>query len=754
MPPILTSSFPRIFVVFSLIFAATAATIEWPYAAELGKSATTNSKLATSSSPYLQSHSRDLVKWYTWGKEAFETSKKEDKPVMVSFGYTACHWCHVMQETHFNDPEMAATINQNYIPVLVDRERRTALDELYLLVTEALTQQGGWPNTVFLTHEKRPFYATTYVPKEPFSRILAAVTQAWTEDRASLNAESERLARVLNEFNVRKEKAQNLNGEVLAKSAAALVATFDPAFGGTGQDAKFYQQPLMMFLLQQYERDRNPEVLLGIERTLQAIAAGGVQDHLAGGFHRYSTDPTWLVPHFEKMLYDQAQLASMFTTAYRITGNPTYRFTAEKTLQYILDDLTAPSGGFYATRDADSEGEEGTYYVWSPEQLKQVLSPEEAEMIMRVMGIVPGGEFEGKVVLNFFGVQPHHDALLETAMAKLHVAREQRIAPVRDEKIVVNWNGLTIAAMAQAGIQFSNQHYIQAGEKSGEFIWNSLMSANGDLLRIYFNGKAELLGELDDYAQLASGLALLYDATGKIKWLERAEKLADVMLARFLDQDAGDFFATVSKTGFGRFKSRRDIDQPSGNGAALDVLVLLSKRSKNPVYKRAAEKAIGALSGIALSSPTGGNSILAAADWFSRAETSVVQYAGDGRVQVTVKPTQVLGELDIKVRVAKGWHVNAEVPLEEFLIPTKVEVFSGKVNESIAVSYPSPQIKALSFNKQPLALLEGEFLISAKQGNVSMPTGTVSIDVQTCSDKICLLPETLKLNFAWPQPAE
>lgn len=739
--------FPAAFISFvSVFFLITTA---WARV-ELGKADADNQELANSSSPYLQSHKRDLVKWHLWSDETFELARKSGKPVLVSFGYTACHWCHVMQETHFNEPGIAATINEKYIPVLVDRERRIALDELYLLVTEALTQQGGWPNTVFMTAERKPFYATTYIPPDAFARLLSAVDDGWKNDRQTLIDESERLAMILNGFVTRKADARRITPQVLRSISDNLISQYDPTFGGIGNSAKFYQQPMLMFMLQQTERDGNPALLRAVERTLQSILAGGVHDHIDGGFHRYSVDPGWRVPHFEKMLYDQAQLAEVFTAAYRITGAPEYAGTARKTLDYILADLTAPHGGFYSTRDADSEGEEGTFYVWTPQQLQVILGEDDAAYSREIFGVVDQGEFAGKVVLNLFKARSEDAERLERIFEKLALERDKRERPVRDEKIVASWNGLAIASMARAGVVFGEKKYIDAAVDAGNFIWNEMLRPDGGLYRIHFNGKSEIAGELDDYAQMARSFLFIYDATADDVWLSRAEDLFEQIIRRFEDVDSGDFFATEKADGFGRFKSRRDIDIASGNGAILDVVGRLASRTNNADYRRQAEKLLSALSGLALSNATTSTSIIGGFDRYLRGETGMVQYAGEGNVQASVEPSDDGKSATIRLLIAEGWHVNANKPLEEFLIPTAVQMISNDQAQAARITFPEPLEKSLSFNKKAMALYEDELVLEAKIEGTPGRTGTAAVDIQACSDKICLLPKTLYLQFAWP----
>lgn len=712
-----------------------------------------NPEMINSASPYLRSHGNDLVRWREWGKAAFEEAAKTERPLLVSFGYYACHWCHVMQETHFNDAAIAKTINEFFIPVIVDRERRTSLDETYMLVTEALTQRGGWPNTVFMTSDQKPFYGTAYIPPENFTELLAAISDGWRDDRSSLLAEGERVSSLLTTYLTRQEAALDLDAEMLGQVTKYIAGEFDPFTGGVGQGPKFFQQPLLMFLLQQAERNSDAAALAAVETTLKSVQTGGILDHIEGGFHRYTVDPGWRVPHFEKMLYDQAQMAEVFVTAYRITGKPEYAATAQTTLDYILADLTSPMGGFYATRDADSEGEEGTFYVWTPEELNEVLGKTEGEYASASFGVVPDGELAGKVILNLENQAIWDQSRIDAILATLAEARKNRQKPNRDEKIITSWNGMTIAALAQAAAVLGRQDYRDAAKKAGEFVWNKLRTKD-KLLRSYFDGRAEVSGELDDYAQLARGYLFLYDLTSEKSWLERALTLTEQLTLIFEDKEVGDFFGAEAGFGLGRTKPRGDGDQPSPNAVALDLLARLSQRTPDPDFKRRAEALVAALSGFALNSPAAGGAIFQAADGFLRGQTGSIQFSGNGAVRVEAFASPSGDKFIVKVNVAEGWHINADKPLEDYLIPTSLKLVESG-NEEVkpdpsAVVYPIAAIKSLASNKKPMALLENEFEIVASVANLNAPTAAAQLHVQTCSDEICLEPETLSLKIAWP----
>lgn len=732
-------------VVFALFIHSAVANAKF-----VGK-ADDNPRMAESSSPYLRSHSNDLVRWYDWGEEAFRQARENKLPLFVSFGYTACHWCHVMQEKHFNDEAIAKTINEKFVPVLVDREQRTALDDTYMLVTELLTQRGGWPNNMFLTPDLKPFYGTGYIPPEDFAGLLKGVTDSWAQENPAVVAESERLATLLEGYLNRQQEAQTLTPALMATAAKTLSGQFDAFAGGLGDGPKFFRPTVLAFMLQQAERTGDAEVLDAVERTLQSGLNGGIHDHIEGGFHRYAIDPGWRVPHFEKMLNDQALNTEVYLTAYRLTGKHEYAATARKTLDYVLADLTSPQGGFYTARDADSEGEEGTYYVWTPEQLESALGKQDAEFALETFGLIADGDMAGKVILNLDSVRGQSVPRLDRVFARLAEVRKPRQKPVRDEKILANWNGMMIASMAQAAILLDDATYRDAAIKAGEFIWTTMHDDDGVLHRSHFEGINDVEGELDDYAQMARAYLFIHDATGDKMWLDRAKALLTQMRKNFQDSETGDFFGTREAAGFARTKPRSDVDQPSGNGAALDAMVRFGQRAGTPDMHRATEQTIASLSGIAAGTPTSGASILSASDSFLHGQTGVVQFAGNGVVTARLVPAEDRKSLVIRLQVADGWHVNSHAPLEDYLVATKLDISgTGEAAKTASVSYPQPETKKLAFNDKPMALLENQVEITARFERPVTGPVEARLQVQTCSDEICLLPETLQLRVALP----
>ena len=732
----------RILFLFSLlILLSSLSTI----AAPKGKGPA-NERMDKASSPYLRSHSNDLVRWYEWGPDAFTKALNENKPIIVSFGYTACHWCHVMQEKHFNNADIAKEINEHFIPILVDRERRTNLDDTYMLVTEILTRRGGWPNTVFLSPQLKPFYGTAYIPPKDFSQLLNEVKTNWKNNNASLVNESHRIAAILSRYLTRREKAREVTPEVLLKAAKSLLSQFDSFHGGMGTAPKFFRPTVLMFMLNQYEHSGDKNILEALERTLQSIASGGIHDHIEGGFHRYAVDPKWRIPHFEKMLNDQALMAGIYIKAYMITGKEEYKKTAKKTLNYILTDLTSPKGGFYTARDADSEGEEGTYYIWTKEQLEKILDKDDAKFAVNLFEIVTEGELEGKIVVHKDNLENKHKDKATKILAQLERIRANRPKPIRDEKILANWNAMAISTFSNAALVLRDEVYKQAAMKAAEFIWVNMRGEKGNLFRSYYKGTPSVEAGLEDYASLANSFLSLFDLTKDDIWLKRANELAAIIKSDFEDQEYGDFFGTKYAEGFLRSKPRNDVDQPSGNGAALKFLARLGKRIGAPEKKHDLEKAIAQLSGIALSSPGGSASILYAIDIYLQGEATSVQYAGSGVVRVEAMPIEN-GKLKLDIFMKKGWHINSNTPLEKDFIPTKISLHKNNDNIKSVTIYPQGKQKKLSFNQKSISLYEDRIQIITKPETKELSGMKARIELQACSDKVCLLPETLQFRI-------
>ena len=555
-----------------------------------GKPGAKTNRLAHEKSPYLQQHATNPVDWYPWGEEAFAKAQAEDKPIFLSVGYSTCHWCHVMAHESFENEAIAAYLNEHFVSVKVDREERPDVDAVYMAVVQGLTGRGGWPMTVFLTPDRKPFFGGTYFPPEDrqgmvgFRTLLEQVQTAWTTQRDKIDGESERIFAYL-ETAVGKTRETGadslLTRAVLDTAFAQLDQSFDARHGGFGGSPKFPTPHKTAFLLRYYARTGNTRALDMVTATLDKMAAGGIHDHLGGGFHRYSVDSVWLVPHFEKMLYDQAGMALLYTQAFQVTGKPEYRRVAEDILEYVKRDLTLKNSGFYSAEDADSEGEEGTFYVWTPEEVDAVLGPAQGEVFRRAYRVTESGNFEGKNILNLSEYKLDSVDAFAANRQKLFEAREKRIRPHRDEKMIAAWNGFMIEAFAKAGGVFDNQEYIVIAANATRFIDRELW-AKGRLLRHAKDGAATVPGFLDDYAFYARGLLALYEATFDYHWLDRAIQVTDEIPKLFARAGgAFSFRGKGSEELIAEVVEGYDGAMPSGNSAAAVLFLRLGHLTAN-----------------------------------------------------------------------------------------------------------------------------------------------------------------------------
>ncbi len=585
-------------------------------------------RLAGETSPYLLQHANNPVDWYPWGPEALERAKREDKPIFLSIGYAACHWCHVMERESFEDAATADDLNRDFVAVKVDREERPDLDQVYMGAVQAMTGQGGWPMSVFLTPDGKPFYGGTYYPPIPahgmpaFRQVLAGVAKAWREERLGVLAAGQRLVSALVEQSRTATTpgggAGTTNRELLDTATAQIEAQFDARNGGWGSAPKFPQPMTIEYLLRRAATTADPRPLAVARRSLDAMADGGVRDQLGGGFHRYSTDAEWLAPHFEQMLYDNAQLARVYLHAWQLTAEPRYRDVAIGTLEYMLRELRRDDGTFAASQDADTEGVEGKTFTWSADQIRAVLG-DDAPVFTAAYDITDDGNWEGRTILR--RVTPpgdaDHEARLADARVRLLAVRAERPQPARDDKALAAWNGLAIAAFAEAGRALDDR-YIEAAVAAADQLLAGLLTSDGRLGRSWKDGRATGAGVLEDYADLADGLLALYDATHDERWFEVARSCADAIIDRFTDP-AGGFFDTADdhEALVTRPKDVQDNAVPAGSSMAANVLLRLAALTGESRYRAAAEAAIGGVIAYLARYPTG------FANWLSAAHLVV-----------------------------------------------------------------------------------------------------------------------------------
>jgi uncharacterized protein YyaL (SSP411 family) len=576
-------------------------------------------RLAQETSPYLLEHAGNPVDWYPWGDEALSTAQRENKPILLSIGYSACHWCHVMARESFEDPPTADFINQHFVPVKVDREERPDLDQVYMRAVQGMTGSGGWPMTVFLLPDGTPFYAGTYFPPSDrygmpsFRRVLSAVADAFGTRPQDVAETAGQVRSFLQRPSI-PLAAGELATSTLDEAYAQLGRDYDPTHGSFGGAPKFPQPMLIEFLLRTYTRTHDQVARQMAVHTLQAMAAGGMYDQLGGGFHRYSVDERWLVPHFEKMLYDNALLPRAYLDAWQVTGDPMFRRVVEETLAFVTRELTSPEGGFYSSLDADSEGEEGRFYLWTPADLAAALGADDAARIGAAFDVTAAGNFEGRNILH--PVAAGAVELLQAARPRMMAYRDQRVRPHRDEKVIASWNGLMLRAFAEAGRVLDRPDLVTIAQSNARFLLQHLR--RGDrMLRTYKDGRAVLSGYLEDQAAVADGVLSLYEATFDDEWIDELDRLVRELLAAFWDEHQGAFFDSAADQAalIVRPQDVTDNAIPSGTSMAVDVLLRAGRLLDEPSWEAIARRVLQRLGPTAAKAPLAFGRLLAALDF-------------------------------------------------------------------------------------------------------------------------------------------
>jgi uncharacterized protein YyaL (SSP411 family) len=599
-------------------------------------------------SPYLLQHAHNPVNWYSWGDEAFQKAKSQNRPILLSIGYSACHWCHVMERESFEDEKIAALMNDLFVNIKVDREERPDLDEIYMNAVQMLTGRGGWPMTVFLTPEGKPFYGGTYFPPEDrygvpgFPKILQGVANAYREKPQDVERSVEQILAALQRMSLSTESQQPFSSDIIGQSAEQLAQAYDNDHGGLGKAPKFPNAGVYELFLRHYHHSKGSRSLEMVTHTLTKMAQGGIYDHLGGGFHRYSVDDKWLVPHFEKMLYDNAQLVRIYAQVYCVTAEPLFKQVVHETMSYLIREMLHTEGGFYSTQDADSEGEEGRFFVWTEEEISQILGEESSEIFCRIYDVSEEGNFEEKNILHpiltleqaskFFRRDLKEiESLVSDAKGKLFQEREKRPKPFRDEKILTSWNGLMLSGLAEAIKISPNQAYLEAANRTVDFIFTK-MFRDGRLLHTYKSGTAKILGYLDDYAFLMAGLLDLFEATLNRAQLDRTVELAEIMSDEFWDEAGGGFFYTghSHERLIAQSKPIFDGSIPSGNAVATQVLLRLYHYTGKEDYLKRAERILRAYYNAMESQPFGFAHMLAALDFYLEKPKEIV-LVGDNK---------------------------------------------------------------------------------------------------------------------------
>ena len=723
-------------------------------------------RLVHETSPYLLLHAHNPVDWYPWGDEALARAKKENKLIFLSVGYSTCYWCHVMEREVFSNPEIAAVMNRDFINIKIDREERPDLDEIYMTATQLLTQRGGWPNSVFLTPDLKPFYAGTYfpptdVPGRPgFPTILDAVHEAWvtreTEVIESANQISDTIE-LATSRGFRALTATPLDRSLTTAALDYLRTTYSNAYGGFGGAPKFPSPANLEFLLSEYGRVADESLLKMVTYTLDMMAYGGMYDQIGGGFHRYSVDEKWLVPHFEKMLYDNAQLAKVYLQAHQLTQEPRYRRIAKEIFSFVFREMTAPEGGFYAALDAETDAEEGKYYVWTADEIQKILGKKQAARFAGVYGVDKGPNFEGKNVLYVPNGTAAEDALkeVESAREKLLTARFDREYPLLDTKIIVNWNGLMIDALAYGYQVLGKERYLLAASKAAQFILGTLKKPNGELCHTYTAGVVKQDVYLDDYAFFVRGLLGLYQATGDEEWLDSAKRLTDAMIQLFWDDTNGGFYYTKADAAHLIVRTKKPYDSaiPSGNAVAVANLLAFGTD-----YRGYAEETLQIFAQSMSQSPSSFMYMHFALNHYLTSEEGL-RNETPSLVTATAEiqsHNSGIFNVMLQLNIAEGWHMNANPAGQDNLIPTTITVNADTPFEILDVAYPKGRSTRFEFSNKSLNVYEDSLPIPLQlkrkpnmkhDKDVSI---TLQLTYQLCNKTECLLPQTLDIPLELP----
>ncbi len=719
-----------------------------------GKPIYTN-RLAQESSPYLQQHAHNPVDWHPWGEAAFRVAREQNKPVFLSIGYSTCHWCHVMEEESFDNVNIATLLNEHFISIKVDREEHPDIDAIYMNAVQLLSGRGGWPMSSFLTDEGKPFFAGTYYPPQQFKALLEQVASVWHDKKALLIADAEKVTAQLRGMNAFASGQQPINARHLQMALTTVLAQQDMQRGGTQGTPKFPQEAQLLFMLNQYAVSKKKglqadELRAALLMTLDHMARGGMYDQIGGGFHRYSTDPDWLVPHFEKMLYNQAYLARVYAWAGELLGREDFVRISREVCDYVLRDMQSPAGLFYSATDADSEGREGVFFVWTIDEIKKRLDSDDARRFISLYGMRATGNFEGHNILylpqsiesfaerNGMSTQEMH-RWLNAVKQKLYRVREHREHPLRDEKIITAWNAMMIRTLAEAGQRLSERRYTHAAQQAATTLWQRMVGEHG-LRRILVDDKVSVRAKLEDYVYLIDALLALYDLTQTPRWLERALQLQKQQDQLFLNADAAYLNSGKNHKGplISNTRELTDAALPAPNAIALQNLVRLYRRTGDLQWRNKALQLSQLFRPLADQAPNAVLSALLAWSELQEGEWQPVQYAAGGVVRATASTINNAGiaELTIAVHITAGWHINAAQTTED-LIATAVTV-AQKDAQLRSVEYP----QVVSVNNG-LAGFQGDFVVKAEVEH-SSPT-IVGLRLQACNDSTCLAPESL--NF-------
>ncbi|NVK40266.1 MAG: thioredoxin domain-containing protein [Oceanospirillaceae bacterium] len=715
-------------------------------------------RLIVEDSPYLLQHAHNPVDWYPWGETAFATARERNRPVFLSIGYATCHWCHVMEDECFDDLEVADALNDAFISIKVDREQRPDLDDYYMTALQLTGGQGGWPMSSFLTPDGKPFFGATYLPKATFLNLLDQVRRHWDAQPDALCNSGEKVHQAVQALNPKAGAQGRVDDAIFDTFVQSLLAMEDSRHGGSGQAPKFPHEPQLLLLLDEVQRAGTRAQMHPawpfLRRVLDAMLRGGIYDQLAGGFHRYATDSAWRVPHFEKMLYNQAQLALVYLRAWLICGDPEYRRILRETLDYLLAEMCSPAGGFYAATDADSEGEEGRCFSWSYDELAVLLAPDDLAFVEALYGVTAAGNFDGRNILHLPqaladqvpGLAGSYRELLtrlDAVRQTLLKARRQRPQPLRDDKEITEWNGMTIIALAEAGRLLAEPRYAEAAGDCALAIWRRA-GKPGQLYRNCIHGRPSVAATLADYGYYLQALLALYDCSSEPVWLERAQLLYRELCDHFGDEDGGGFFNAVrgaDEPDLGRSKQAMDMTCASGNSATLMAMVLLQQRTGSRQLSQQIRRLEACFADAIGAQPLAYPSMLAALRRHRFGLPATLQYGAGGRIRVEARRGHD-GLLSVRLQICDSWHIGSHRADANALVATTLRSLD-QFRPLDRIEYPAPLRRVLVKGQPPLAVYEGEVAINAHwpDGDTAM----LALDFQACSERECLTPETLQL---------
>jgi uncharacterized protein YyaL (SSP411 family) len=705
-------------------------------------------RLIHENSPYLLQHAHNPVDWWAWEPAAFEQAKTEDKPILLSVGYSTCHWCHVMERESFESLPIAEYINEHFIPIKVDREEHPDIDETYLTAVQMLSGKVGWPLTAVLTPNAEPFFGGTYFPPEQFLALLTKINTTWSDNRPAIAEQANRLKSEMAKLSAVASAARAIDRETIQHARRQIASNLfaAPRYNEPG----FPREPEMLFLLEQGVLHTDEELIGRLTRRLDTLADSGLHDHVGGGFHRYSVDSEWRIPHFEKMLYNQAQIAQLYAKAYQFTANPRFKDVATRTFNFMLSQYDSEQQGFYSAMDAESDGGEGKFYTWSFDELESILSDAELDVAVQHLSVTSNGNFEGKNVLWRTSRDRVAATQTDQLLAKLATIRQQRSTPATDHKIITAWNGLAISALVSGFEATGEDKYRQIATTVAESLWENAYQRKKGLARIAKQG-GRIEGALDDYANLVRSYLDLYDVTQNLQWLERSETLTERMISDFLDQNTGAFLISNQHLQRGLVVpiiTARDDAMYSGNSVATQNLARLFHRTGNNQYRDRARAVIAHFSSQLVSSPESASGMLLAASLLTEGDATTPHYVARGKVRVA--STLTGHNLVVTVAVDDGWHINGDTVLNKYLIPTTLIANSANCGTLESITFPEPKTVQLGFQSEPLRVFDGTTSITARVTKAEQECRVLgfTLRVQACSDEVCLSPADIPLRHS------